>query len=86
MWKLKISEGGGPWLETTNGHYGRQHWEFDDQAGTVDEQAQIEKVREEFKLNRFHSKQSSDLLMRMQVKNGTGEGMIVCGWLFNFKI
>ncbi|XP_027085286.1 lupeol synthase [Coffea arabica] len=67
MWKLKISEGGGPWLETTNGHYGRQHWEFDDQAGTVDEQAQIEKVREEFKLNRFHSKQSSDLLMRMQL-------------------
>ncbi|XP_027080244.1 lupeol synthase [Coffea arabica] len=67
MWKLKISEGGGPWLETTNGHYGRQHWEFDDQAGTVDEQAQIEKVREEFKLNRFHRKQSSDLLMRMQL-------------------
>ncbi|CDP17720.1 unnamed protein product [Coffea canephora] len=67
MWKLKISEGGGPWLETTNGHYGRQHWEFDDQAGTVDEQAQIEKVRDEFKLNRFHSKQSSDLLMRMQL-------------------
>ncbi|XP_027169150.1 lupeol synthase-like [Coffea eugenioides] len=67
MWKLKISEGSGPWLETTNGHYGRQHWEFDDQAGTVDEQAQIEKVREEFKLNRFHRKQSSDLLMRMQL-------------------
>ncbi|XP_027176693.1 lupeol synthase-like [Coffea eugenioides] len=67
MWKLKVAEGG-PWLTTTNGHVGRQHWEFDPEAGSPEERAQVEKIRQEFKKNRFQKKQSSDLLLRMQLR------------------
>ncbi|KAL2458182.1 Cycloartenol synthase [Forsythia ovata] len=67
MWKLKIADGTGPWLTTTNNHIGRQHWEFDPEAGTPEERAQVEALREEFKKNRFQKKQSADLLMRMQL-------------------
>ncbi|KAL6985039.1 lupeol synthase [Sarracenia purpurea var. burkii] len=68
MWKLKVAEGHGPWLITTNNHVGRQHWEFDPEAGTPKEIAQVERFREEFKKNRFQIKQSADLLMRMQLR------------------
>lgn len=67
MWKLKIADGTGPWLTTTNNHIGRQHWEFDPEAGTPDERVEVERLREEFKKNRSRTKQSADLLMRMQV-------------------
>ncbi|KAK4493064.1 hypothetical protein RD792_018106 [Penstemon davidsonii] len=68
MWKLKIAEGGDKWLTTTNEHVGRQHWEFDVEAGTLEERARVDRMREEFKRNKFRFKQSSDLLMRMQLR------------------
>ncbi|XVE78775.1 hypothetical protein DITRI_Ditri14bG0005000 [Diplodiscus trichospermus] len=66
MWKLKIAEDG-PGLCTVNNHIGRQHWEFDPEAGSPEERAQVERLRLEFQKNRFRRKQSADLLMRMQL-------------------
>lgn len=67
MWKLKIAEGENPWLRTLNNHVGRQVWEFDPKLGSPDEIMEIEKARHLFSKNRFKQKQSSDLIMRMQV-------------------
>ncbi|XP_075080145.1 lupeol synthase-like [Nicotiana tabacum] len=68
MWKLKIGEGEGPWLTTTNNYIGRQYWEFDSEAGTPEERTLVEKMRQHFKKNRFTQTQSADLLMRMQLR------------------
>lgn len=67
MWKLKIAEGGSPWLRTLNNHVGRQVWEFDPKLGSPEELAEIERARESFSESRFEKKHSSDLLMRIQV-------------------
>ncbi|KAK2992166.1 hypothetical protein RJ640_016939 [Escallonia rubra] len=66
MWRLKIAEGGSPWLRTVNDHVGRQVWEFDPKLGSPDELVEIEAVREAFRSRRFEKKHSSDLLMRIQ--------------------
>lgn len=67
MWRLKIAQGGSPWLRTTNNHLGRQLWEFDPNMGTAEEIAAVERARELFREHRFGMKHSADLLMRLQV-------------------
>ncbi|RYR29507.1 hypothetical protein Ahy_B01g053912 [Arachis hypogaea] len=66
MWKLKIAEDG-EYLISGNNFIGREHWEFDPNAGTEEERAEVERLRQKFTNNRFSIKQSSDLLMRLQV-------------------
>lgn len=69
MWKLMVAEGkDDPWLVSLNNHVGRQHWEFDPDAGTPEERAEVERARDEFKRNKFKMRQSADLLMRMQLR------------------
>ncbi|XP_057980688.1 lupeol synthase-like [Malania oleifera] len=74
MWKLRIGEGDGAWLRSGNNHIGRHYWEYDANAGTPKERAYVEKLRKNFHHNRFRSKQSSDLLMRMQLRKENGGG------------
>ncbi|KAL0442518.1 UNVERIFIED_CONTAM: Dammarenediol II synthase [Sesamum latifolium] len=73
MWKLKIAEGHGPYLYSTNNFVGRQIWRYDPYAGTPEERQAFQKAREEFNENRkkgFHS--CGDLFMRMQLKRESG--------------
>ncbi|XP_058743524.1 mixed-amyrin synthase-like isoform X2 [Vicia villosa] len=68
MWRLKIADGGNdPHIFSTNNFVGRQTWEFDPNAGTSEERAQVEEARQHFYDNRFKVKACSDLLWRFQV-------------------
>ncbi|KAL8139692.1 hypothetical protein V2J09_005713 [Rumex salicifolius] len=73
MWKLKVAEGG-KMVMSVNNHIGRQHWEFDPDAGTLEERAEVERLRREFELHRLVNKQSSDALMRMQMRKENEAG------------
>ncbi|KAK6263743.1 hypothetical protein SCA6_019177 [Theobroma cacao] len=67
MWRLKIGEGGNdPYLYSTNNYLGRQTWEFDPNAGTPEERAEVEEVRQNYYNNRKHVRPSSDLLWQIQ--------------------
>ncbi|KAL5574126.1 hypothetical protein UlMin_023723 [Ulmus minor] len=68
MWRLKIAEGGNnPYIYSTNNFVGRQIWEFDPDAGTPQERAEVEEARRHFYQNRFQVKPSGDLLCRFQL-------------------
>lgn len=70
MWKLRFGAEGAntnPYLFSTNEFVGRQTWEFDPHAGTAEERAQVEDVRQNFYRNRYRVKPCSDLIWRMQV-------------------
>ncbi|XP_059453133.1 cycloartenol synthase 2 isoform X2 [Corylus avellana] len=77
MWKLKIAEGGSPWLRTLNNHVGRQVWEFDPNIGSPEELAEIERARGSFSESRFEKKHSSDLLMRIQFAKENPRGAVL---------
>jgi beta-amyrin synthase len=68
MWRLKIADGGkDPNIFSTNNFVGRQIWEFDPHAGTLEEIAQVEAARQHFYDNRSKVKPCGDLLWRFQV-------------------
>nr|GME07754.1 dammarenediol II synthase-like [Ipomoea batatas] len=68
MWKLKIGEGGGAYMYSTNNYIGRQIWEFEPNAGTPEEQEAFEKARKEFSKQRQKGHHTcGDLFMRKQM-------------------
>jgi len=69
MWRLKIGAKGGDetHLFTTNNYTGRQTWEFDADACSPEELAEVDEARQNFSINRSRFKISADLLWRMQV-------------------
>ncbi|KAH7839805.1 hypothetical protein Vadar_009106 [Vaccinium darrowii] len=68
MWKLKVAQGQGPWLYSTNNFVGRQIWEYDPDAGTPEEREAVEKARDDYRKNRSPGHPCGDVLMRMQLK------------------
>ncbi|KAL2484213.1 Amyrin synthase LUP2 [Forsythia ovata] len=73
MWKLKIAQGNGPYLYSTNNFVGRQIWEYDPNGGKPEERQEIEKAREEFQMNRkkgIHG--CGDLFARIQLIKESG--------------
>ena len=68
MWKVKYGTGAeDPYLYSTNNFLGRQIFEFDPNAGTPEERAQVEEARQNFYRNRYKVKPSSDHIWRLQV-------------------
>ncbi|GKV26794.1 hypothetical protein SLEP1_g36029 [Rubroshorea leprosula] len=81
MWKLKIGEGvDGPYLYSTNNYVGRQTWEFDPDAGTPEERAQVEEVRQNFYRNHRQVKPCGDFPWRMQTTTRLGFKLTIAYW------
>ncbi|GAA0175453.1 cyclase [Lithospermum erythrorhizon] len=78
MWKLKIAEGHGPYLYSTNNFVGRQIWEYESDAGTPEERLAVEKAREEYRMNRMKGVHypCGDLFMRMQLIKESGMDLL----------
>ncbi|KAI3857250.1 hypothetical protein MKW92_032655, partial [Papaver armeniacum] len=69
MWKLRVSSKEGPfsqWLFSTNNFSGRQIWEFDSDAGTPEDIAEVEKARQLYFNNRFKVPTHGDAILRLQ--------------------
>lgn len=68
MWKFVSAgnSGGNPLLRSLNGNVGRQTWEFDPGAGTLEQRAEAQRLREHFEAHRATQRHSSDELLRLQ--------------------
>ncbi|KAM6586390.1 hypothetical protein CsatA_008995 [Cannabis sativa] len=74
MWKIKFGRNSSKekeeeYLFSTNNFLGRQTFEFDPNAGTPEERAQIQQARHNFYTNRYNVKSSSDHISRLQMLN-----------------
>ncbi|KAJ4718761.1 Terpene cyclase/mutase family member [Melia azedarach] len=70
MWRLKIGVDEKDDLRhlfSTNNFTGRQLWEFDPDAGTPEERAEVEEARQNYYKNRFNVKVGSDLFWQFQI-------------------
>ncbi|XP_038889705.1 isomultiflorenol synthase-like isoform X2 [Benincasa hispida] len=68
MWRLKIGDGGNdPYIYSMNNFLGRQIWEFDPNAGTPEERAEVEHLHHQFTKNHLKGFPSADLLWRLQL-------------------
>lgn len=78
MWHL-VSGGSSndhPLLHTTNGHVGRQYWEFDPSRGTPEERAEVESMRARFTANRHKKRHSDDCFVRLAARQRIMEASI----------
>nr|QBG82631.1 prenyltransferase/squalene oxidase [Papaver somniferum] len=70
MWKLKVSSKEGPfsqWLSSTNNFAGRQIWEYDPDAGILEDRAEIDKARQLYFNNRLKVPTHGDAILRLQI-------------------
>ncbi|KAF7151321.1 hypothetical protein RHSIM_Rhsim02G0209900 [Rhododendron simsii] len=67
MWKLKVAEGLGPCLYSTNNFVDRQIWELNPDVGTSEEREAFEKARDDYQKNKSRVRLGGDVLMRLQV-------------------